>query len=284
MPISSLTQRSGSMYPWPQTCTSAFTVSQRQMVPQKDSRGKPPPDIFQFPEGLLPVWGCPPCPGQSTRELQGLGQPVCISQAEIFAELGEVVKGVKPAHCEKTTVFKSLGECHPPGHTQNQSARQVTCRWGRDASPALWLQGCEIHHLGQLFTCLTVMVKPLNSGIGQLWLGFPSLPLPDMHPWATDLTSLSQGFSTTCYLEFLYEVKCSYKTICIPQVSAGYHLDLRVDLNETQKQISSRGGGWGVKMSKDWELKGNGRETQREGDPDRKPRPLVSMPPYSPAC
>uniref|UniRef100_A0A8D2HDZ6 Ketimine reductase mu-crystallin n=1 Tax=Urocitellus parryii TaxID=9999 RepID=A0A8D2HDZ6_UROPR len=34
---------------------------------------------------------------------------VLLSGAEIFAELGEVVKGMKPAHCEKTTVFKSLG-------------------------------------------------------------------------------------------------------------------------------------------------------------------------------
>nr|KAF6435244.1 crystallin mu [Rousettus aegyptiacus] len=34
---------------------------------------------------------------------------VILSGAEIFAELGEVVKGVKPAYCEKTTVFKSLG-------------------------------------------------------------------------------------------------------------------------------------------------------------------------------
>ncbi|XP_040113554.1 ketimine reductase mu-crystallin isoform X1 [Oryx dammah] len=34
---------------------------------------------------------------------------VLLSGAEIFAELGEVVNGVKPAHCEKTTVFKSLG-------------------------------------------------------------------------------------------------------------------------------------------------------------------------------
>nr|XP_035943554.1 ketimine reductase mu-crystallin isoform X2 [Halichoerus grypus] len=34
---------------------------------------------------------------------------VLLSGAEIFAELGEVVKGVKPAHCDKTTVFKSLG-------------------------------------------------------------------------------------------------------------------------------------------------------------------------------
>ncbi|XP_051048782.1 ketimine reductase mu-crystallin [Phodopus roborovskii] len=34
---------------------------------------------------------------------------VLLSGADIFAELGEVVSGVKPAHCEKTTVFKSLG-------------------------------------------------------------------------------------------------------------------------------------------------------------------------------
>ncbi|XP_030889435.1 ketimine reductase mu-crystallin isoform X2 [Leptonychotes weddellii] len=34
---------------------------------------------------------------------------VLLSGTEIFAELGEVVKGVKPAHCDKTTVFKSLG-------------------------------------------------------------------------------------------------------------------------------------------------------------------------------
>uniref|UniRef100_A0A8C3I2A2 Ketimine reductase mu-crystallin n=1 Tax=Chrysemys picta bellii TaxID=8478 RepID=A0A8C3I2A2_CHRPI len=34
---------------------------------------------------------------------------VILSRAEIFAELGEVVKGTKPALREKTTVFKSLG-------------------------------------------------------------------------------------------------------------------------------------------------------------------------------
>ncbi|XP_067881966.1 ketimine reductase mu-crystallin [Heterodontus francisci] len=34
---------------------------------------------------------------------------VILSGAEIFAELGEVVKGSKPALCERTTVFKSLG-------------------------------------------------------------------------------------------------------------------------------------------------------------------------------
>uniref|UniRef100_A0A8C2VDP7 Ketimine reductase mu-crystallin n=2 Tax=Chinchilla lanigera TaxID=34839 RepID=A0A8C2VDP7_CHILA len=34
---------------------------------------------------------------------------VLLSGAEIFAELGEVINGVKSAHCERTTVFKSLG-------------------------------------------------------------------------------------------------------------------------------------------------------------------------------
>lgn len=34
---------------------------------------------------------------------------VLLSGAHIFAELGEVVSGAKPALCEKTTVFKSLG-------------------------------------------------------------------------------------------------------------------------------------------------------------------------------
>lgn len=67
--------------------------------------------------------------------------------------------------------------------------------------PALWLTRCEIHRVSQLFTWLTVMVKPVNSGIGQSWLGFPSRPLSDMRLWATDLLSLSQGFSTACYLD-----------------------------------------------------------------------------------
>ncbi|GAB1292622.1 Ketimine reductase mu-crystallin [Apodemus speciosus] len=34
---------------------------------------------------------------------------VLLSGADIFAELGEVISGAKPAHREKTTVFKSLG-------------------------------------------------------------------------------------------------------------------------------------------------------------------------------
>lgn len=38
---------------------------------------------------------------------------IIVLQAEIFAELGEVVKGTKPALPEKTTVFKSLGKNNP---------------------------------------------------------------------------------------------------------------------------------------------------------------------------
>lgn len=42
-----------------------------------------------------------------------------VLQAEIFSELGEVLKGTKPALPEKTTVFKSLGKgspcCAQPG-------------------------------------------------------------------------------------------------------------------------------------------------------------------------
>ncbi|XP_031699351.1 ketimine reductase mu-crystallin isoform X1 [Anarrhichthys ocellatus] len=34
---------------------------------------------------------------------------VILSGAEVFAELGDVINGTKPAHREKTTVFKSLG-------------------------------------------------------------------------------------------------------------------------------------------------------------------------------
>ncbi|KAJ8283955.1 hypothetical protein COCON_G00028050 [Conger conger] len=34
---------------------------------------------------------------------------IILSGASIFAELGEVINGTKPAQCEKTTVFKSLG-------------------------------------------------------------------------------------------------------------------------------------------------------------------------------
>lgn len=33
-----------------------------------------------------------------------------VFQAEVFAELGDVINGTKPAHREKTTVFKSLGK------------------------------------------------------------------------------------------------------------------------------------------------------------------------------
>lgn len=60
----------------------------------------------------------------------GPGQRVFISQAKIFAELGEVVKGVKPAHCDRTTVFKSLGKGHCSGaHTSPECQQAV--RGGR---------------------------------------------------------------------------------------------------------------------------------------------------------
>ena len=35
-------------------------------------------------------------------------------QAEVFAELGDVINGTKPALREKTTVFKSLGKTYLP--------------------------------------------------------------------------------------------------------------------------------------------------------------------------
>lgn len=79
--------------------------------------------LIQFRD-VLPIQA-----GQSRHALHGLGQCVFISQAEIFAELGEVVKGVKPAYCEKTTVFKSLGKGHRsqgtnPTRAQGRSTRQ----------------------------------------------------------------------------------------------------------------------------------------------------------------
>lgn len=100
--------------------------------------------------------------GQGTPNLQGLGHRACVSQAEIFAELGEVVKGVKPAHREKTTVFKSLGKAGPllPGHTSHHSTGRGTSHQSH----------CEIYPSGQLVTHLSVTVKPANSGMGWSWL------------------------------------------------------------------------------------------------------------------
>lgn len=48
----------------------------------------------------------------------------------MFAELGDVVNGTKPALREKTTVFKSLGR---------SSERTASC--GRLCSPLLWVAG-----------------------------------------------------------------------------------------------------------------------------------------------
>ncbi|MBZ3875030.1 Ketimine reductase mu-crystallin [Sciurus carolinensis] len=64
-------------------------------------------DIIQFPDDLLSSLALAANPEQTLAS--SLGWCVFVSQAEIFAELGEVLRGVKPAHCEKTTVFKSLG-------------------------------------------------------------------------------------------------------------------------------------------------------------------------------
>ena len=90
-----------------------------------------------------------------------------ISQAEIFAELGEVVKGMKPAHCEKTTVFKSLGKgCLSQGTNLTRAQGRFCSSVGGGMSHQFpWLTHCEIYHLAQLFTCLSVMIKPINSGI-----------------------------------------------------------------------------------------------------------------------
>lgn len=39
-------------------------------------------------------------------------------QAEVYAELGDVINGTKPAHRDKTTVFKSLGRSTWMGTTK----------------------------------------------------------------------------------------------------------------------------------------------------------------------
>ncbi|XP_070783452.1 ketimine reductase mu-crystallin [Enoplosus armatus] len=50
---------------------------------------------------------------------------IILSGAEVFAELGEVINGTKPAHREKTTMFKSLGM----GVEDAVSAELVFDRW-----------------------------------------------------------------------------------------------------------------------------------------------------------
>uniref|UniRef100_H3C6V2 Crystallin, mu n=1 Tax=Tetraodon nigroviridis TaxID=99883 RepID=H3C6V2_TETNG len=54
---------------------------------------------------------------------------VVLSGAEVFAELGDVINGVKPALREKTTVFKSLGM----GVQDAASAQLVFQRWETEA-------------------------------------------------------------------------------------------------------------------------------------------------------
>ncbi|XP_073346454.1 ketimine reductase mu-crystallin [Pagrus major] len=55
---------------------------------------------------------------------------VILSGAEVFAELGDVINGTKPAHREKTTVFKSLGM----GVEDAVSAQLVFDQWKANAS------------------------------------------------------------------------------------------------------------------------------------------------------
>ncbi|XP_071318674.1 ketimine reductase mu-crystallin [Trachinotus anak] len=50
---------------------------------------------------------------------------IILSGAEVFAELGDVINGTKPAHREKTTVFKSLGM----GVEDAVSAKLVFDQW-----------------------------------------------------------------------------------------------------------------------------------------------------------
>lgn len=55
---------------------------------------------------------------------------VILSGAEVFAELGDVINGTKPAHRDKTTVFKSLGM----GVEDAVSAKLVFDQWKAQTS------------------------------------------------------------------------------------------------------------------------------------------------------
>lgn len=87
-----------------------------------------------------------------------------------------MISGVKPAHREKTTVFKSLGKTNrlPPGHKYNQSTRQMKGEVnGSPGSVGEWLGNHRrVHHLDQSFTCLGGLGEPMNSGVGQSWIRF----------------------------------------------------------------------------------------------------------------
>lgn len=65
-----------------------------------------------------------------------------------------MVSGAKPALCEKTTVFKSLGKPHKllPGHKLKAVKGEVD---GFPSSVGEWLGNrCRVHHLDQSFTYL----------------------------------------------------------------------------------------------------------------------------------
>lgn len=91
-------------------------------------------------------------------------------QAEIFAELGEVVAGVKPALCEKTTVFKSLGNAIAPGTSNHWGEEGVTRPRGRVVVTPPF---------GLLFTCRSDVLVPVDSS--QAALGWVPLPLLGPH-------------------------------------------------------------------------------------------------------
>ena len=50
-------------------------------------------------------------------------------QAEIYAELGEIISGKKPAPVDKITVFDSLGEEHASQSDDKQELRHIGEGW-----------------------------------------------------------------------------------------------------------------------------------------------------------
>lgn len=82
-------------------------------------------------------------------------------QAEVFAELGEVINGTRPAHREKTTVFKSLGKLFP-----------YCISHDRYFSYTIPFQFCEwiTHFILTVFTSLGM----------HLWISPPHLPTTGM--------------------------------------------------------------------------------------------------------
>lgn len=143
------------------------------------SRGKHRPDRTQFTDGLFirfisyPLPGCPLPPAVQPAGQACAAWParVLTLQAEIFAELGEVVAGVKPALCEKTTVFKSLGNAIAPG-TSNH--------WGEEEGVTRPRGGLVVTQpFGSVITCRSDILVPVDSS--QAALGWVPLLLLGPH-------------------------------------------------------------------------------------------------------